>query len=368
MTINSIDVFDKKCDVVWCVYSMYSHKLVVTTSDIKDFCDKANLGKNAHIQIYKTHQICPNKNRPYLLTYKGFFIRRHDEFIPFPNKVFRKPEFLNIYSHPDCELIEKIPFSKLKEWLVSKGCSASGITPMFATYKRNEKGQFAKLHYKNMFARPVYGDIPKVERTNYDFEIPFPSIVKPDEFRSTKYWAIFNDSLDLVAVTNNIAAFIKNTIGISVDRGKMIYATNSISRRVSDQSPCPIIDYFWGYCIRLVEELEAGTSLPLPQPVGDNALMGGKALFVWSEDDRKSNFPCKSFYLSQFVPAYQKTFRAEIIDKEALYLQANNFKNDPVSRVHGKFGAVYASDVNDEDISMILSALEINIPRSYLSY
>ncbi|WP_305810283.1 hypothetical protein [Photobacterium kishitanii] len=72
-------------------------------------------------------------------------------------------------------------------------------------------------------------------------------------------------------------------------------------------------------------------------------------------------FRVRIFYASQLVPAYQKTFRTEIIDKEALYLQANNFKNDPVSRVDGKFGAVYASDVSDEEIAMILSALEVKI-------
>ena len=362
MTINSMGVSDNKSDVMWCVYSMYTHELVEITSDIKGFCASANLGESAYIQIYKTHQICPKKKRPYLPTYKGFFIRRHgNDSISFPDKVLRKPEFLNIYTYPGCELIEKIPFSTLKEWLIYKGCSVHGTTPMYATYKRDQKKQFAKLHYKNMFARPVYGDIPDVERKYYDFEIPFPPIVRSDELRSTKYWAIFNDSLDLVTVTNNIAEFLESTVGIPAERGKMIYATNQVSKRVRDQYPSPITDYFRGYCIRLVEDLEVGTSLPLPKPIGDNTLMGGKDLFVWNENDRNSIFSSEDFYVSQLVPAYQKTFRTEIIDKEALYLQADNFKNDPVSRVDGKFGAVYASDVSDEEIAMILSALEVKI-------
>ncbi|WP_305846443.1 hypothetical protein [Photobacterium kishitanii] len=140
MAINSMGVSDNKSDVMWCVYSMYTHELVEITSDIKGFCASANLGKSAYIQIYKTHQICPKKKRPYLPTYKGFFIRRHgNDSISFPDKVLRKPEFLNIYTYPGCELIEKIPFSTLKEWLISKGCSVYGTTPMYATYKRNQR-------------------------------------------------------------------------------------------------------------------------------------------------------------------------------------------------------------------------------------
>ncbi|MCG3883246.1 hypothetical protein I3271_00930 [Photobacterium leiognathi] len=348
---------------VWCIYNMYTHKLVEATTDVKEFCDQNGLGSNAHFHIYKTNQIDPKKGKTYLSTYKGYFIRRRDDlapksegYIPFPPKVLRKPEFLNIYVYGSNDLIEKIAFKDLKQWLADNGFSTSGVAPMMATYKLDAEKKFTRLQYKGMFARPVYGEMADDEAENYDV-IPFPPSERPEEMRNRQYWAVFNDSLDLVEVTNNVSSFLENKMNCLPENGKTLYATNHVQTRGNEQEPRPIVDFFRGHCVRLADDVKNGTSIALPKPVGDNALVGGRDLLVWDENERE-----RGVVKALVVPAYQKTFKLDSLDKDALYKIADSFMNNPVERLDERYGAVYLSDVQQEDVSEVLAAMEVKLP------
>lgn len=356
----------RKTSDIWEVYSVYTHKVVERTNNIKEFCDKQKgLSSNAHIQIYKTNT--PRKDDPkkaLLPTYKGFFIRKEGEKgLPFPELKYMDPTSYRVCQYKDADnlvVLGEMPVEEFDAFADKQGWSKKDRNQILSTCKTKRDGTVKLPIYQNTFITPIGENVREIKKPKY---------VAPKEHNrgSGKVYHVFNKNLELVEITRDLVGFAEKANAEYAKENpndpnplfkyhKPLYKTNTPHLHDPEK---PQMEFYKGYCIRLESDLEKGTAMPLPNPFkgSKTAYNAHLDMVVWSTSDRKEN-GVRSFY----IPHYSDKIGKESIKSKAeLYEKARNFSQN--QKVTEGLNAVFISDIiNNDDILELLAEEEVLLP------
>lgn len=343
-------------DNEWDVYDAFTHEIVERTKDIRDFCTKHDLGKNAHVQIYKTNHYDEENKKHLLPSYKGYFIRKAetaDKLVPFPEKKSVPPESYDVYEYSTMKLMGN--YKDLKVFMKEKGLNPALETHLRKTGKpdREDPSKPMANQYRGYFVRQVGNNI----------ELPFPGEPEHPAKGTGNVWCIFDKNLNIVEKTNDLQAFAQEK---GLKHYKPFYDTNRVRATKGDgETDATIMRFYKGYLIRSEEDLKNWTHLPLPNP--KNATdpdTSSLDLMVWKENGDALQ--------GRYIPSYQKTFGVDTLDKEMLYELANKFLSNPEARQDG-YGAVFIKDMKpgntkSDDTMEALAELEVILPKEVIDF
>ncbi|MFS1427136.1 hypothetical protein LMH73_008240 [Vibrio splendidus] len=338
----------------WDIYDAFTHKIVETTSDIRGFCAKHDLGKNAHVQIYRTTHFDESAKRLSLPIYKGFFIRISgdaNQHIPFPPKKAHPPKSYDVFKFPSCELVGN--YKDLKDFMREADMKTS-----FETYLR-KTGKPDPENPKKAMSRQYLGYF--VRQVGNDIKLAMPTESKHPMKGSGQTWCIFDKNLNLIKATKDLQAFAAEK---GWEHYKPLYETNRTKR--GDKSKSPILAFYHGFLIRPEKEMKSWNFLPFPDNSSvSHASTSSLDMIVWRTEGTKH------VNVGRFVPSYQKTFELDTLDKPALYELAKDLSKVESETVDG-LKAVFVSDLLEsnekrEDTLEFLSEMEIILPREIMA-
>ncbi len=341
---------------LWLIYSAYTHDIVAETEDIKSFlASQPGMSKNAHIQIYKTNTYDSNGKKVILPTYKGYFIReKGDENPPvFPAKRYRDPTGYKLFEiNSESEITKIAEIKDLDSYIKDNGYSDSDKTLLLRTCKIKRDGEVNLSEHNGLFLRPVGENVPVIKP-------PKKKYVKPDHHRGRgEKYAIFDKDLNIVDITSDLVGFIQgyNEKHLKENPGsesffnyhKPFYKTNTPSK---ENPNIPRSDFYKGFFIRAVKDLESGNNLYIPAPSASvkSAYNSHLDLLVWNK-----SIHTDEGIIGYFVPSHQKTVGIKKINKAKLYETAKSYR-DGFTSVDG-YHAIFIKDII-EDKSKIMELL-----------
>ncbi|MEZ9708871.1 hypothetical protein AB4254_09370 [Vibrio breoganii] len=330
----------------WNVYSAYTHKLVATTDNLKEWCAAQDgMPDSAHYHIYKTNNTkVPEGQRP-LTTYRGFFIRIQEEVEngtapKFPALKVKEPDYFDVYRFNADDEHEKLGrYTKLQDFCKEYGLEKRRVSYLKRTYQTDEQGQPLQAKYLDYFVRPA------------ESKLPDPRTLSQSK-RGKASFIVYDKELNVVEVTKSITEFAKSQ---DFKWDKPLYKTNS----PKENELTPASSFYLGFCVRKLFDVIRGESLPLPDISEKNIDSSALDLLVW----KAAELPQAQALV---VRSYEKYRVTDKLDKDELYSVAAQFSWDPSATSKDGYQCIFINTLlEDREGTMdTLTNLGVKLPKN----